>query len=729
MTWPNNIQSNTPPPYRFKLVNPDGNHSLILKTYPLGWQSGMLEFSRRIEVGGVFANFATDSLTFFKEGADFLRGIWEEKEFNGKCDLHVYYWKFTTQAYVEFPNSFALYFPDCEPRVKFGRNTIGFRIKTQNNNTLMLLDNRKKTNVDLTKLTSLGGYPIVDYGSLVGVTLPFLRKNINIGAIDISNSADLRNSGFDNDLYRVEGFTSYTTLKLDMNYSDFAEVQSTPYVKQKVNFTQLTPVFSNALYSYTMDVYWSFYVEVTDKHSSDCYTLKLIETNSSFIIQNEYSLQAFGEEKWTHNFNGTLTITLSPGNNLYLVVEVQDVEDIAAYVYLPAITFQQRVAHTAALTVEGYPLYLAFERVLQHCLDYQFPFYSDYLATLDVVYDADGSTYASENQLNLFSVITGLGFRGAKLADINNPFPLSFDTLYNSCSAMLNLGYTLQQIGNYMRVRVEEYSWFFDSTVVLDLSSRISIYDIETEAMPELAYQKILVGYKDFKYEAQNGRGEYNTQHERTTILNTNTELNLVSELRGDSMEMITRINDPIDVNGTTDAESDNSMFILKTQHDEVVWPYGWKPEKEENITIEEGSSILGDSSMNLYPTPYRMLKRNGNRIKAGLTKFPESYVKYQHSQKLQTLKTTGEGYTAVENEDILVNDLADPIFKAIKHTVECRFTFADLEILQALISGTDKPGYMGVIKFSETISGYLLNLKKKNKEDKAVITIIEKYN
>jgi len=75
--------------------------------------------------------------------------------------------------------------------------------------------------------------------------------------------------------------------------------------------------------------------------------------------------------------------------------------------------------------------------------------------------------------------------------------------------------------------------------------------------------------------------------------------------------------------------------------------------------------------------------------------------------------------YTLSENENILISDLAAPIYKPIQHTVECTFDFADLEAIQL------KP--FGYIKFSDELSGYLLNLKKKNNEAKAEITIIEK--
>jgi hypothetical protein len=116
------------------------------------------------------------------------------------------------------------------------------------------------------------------------------------------------------------------------------------------------------------------------------------------------------------------------------------------------------------------------------------------------------------------------------------------------------------------------------------------------------------------------------------------------------------------------------------------------------------------------------MLIRQGNRITSGFTTsdLKASKFIFQTSDKLQTLKTTGEGYTIAENDDILISNLPNPIYKPIKHTVECSFDYQDLEAIKAL-------PYRW-IKFSETISGYLLNLKKKNNEAKAEITIIQRY-
>ena len=80
-------QSNTPPMYKFKLIELfDGaysNNVITLQTEPIGWNSGVIEISRNIKVGGVFTSFTVDSLTFIKEGAKFVRDIFNRREING----------------------------------------------------------------------------------------------------------------------------------------------------------------------------------------------------------------------------------------------------------------------------------------------------------------------------------------------------------------------------------------------------------------------------------------------------------------------------------------------------------------------------------------------------------------------------------------------------------------------------------------------------------------------
>jgi hypothetical protein len=237
--------------------------------------------------------------------------------------------------------------------------------------------------------------------------------------------------------------------------------------------------------------------------------------------------------------------------------------------------------------------------------------------------------------------------------------------------------------------------------------------------MKELVPASLKSGFDSYEYLSVNGRAEPNTTNQRTSIMGTDTKFENISVLRGDTKGILDNLANPLTDDDTEDKKGDSDNFIIKTQKST---PYQWIPETNENISVDNGSSIFGESLLNRYFTPSRMLIRHGNRIKSGMTR-PDaiaSVLKFQKTDKSSTLETTGETYTIKESDDIHVSTLADPIFKPIKHTVECLFTQTDLEIISA--------NPLGYLTFSDTVSGYLLSLKKKNNEDKAEITIIERY-
>jgi len=699
----------------------DDNSECECNIEPIGWEKGTWEIDRSVNIGGVFSHFTVGSLRFVGNGAKFLRDIWESKGFNGRCDLHIYWYKFLNQSYVEFPSALNINFA-CKPRVKVGRFAIGIEVEAINNETKVKLDNRKKTDVDITKLVSLGRYSIVDYGEGIMQSLP---KNINIPALSEFNTAGWNEySGIESWMLGMPSQNSYTSVPLNITYSEFTEAQYVGYVTRATSLSSLTPILRSVSGVINLTVLANISINVLENYNQDYWTAKFIATDNTYGITAEVEVCVFGNNRGIQNFIDTGNITVPDNGNLYFVIEVGQRSDVKAIMLgNPSIAVSQEVANTEAVTVEGFPIYECFERVLQHCLDNQFPFYSEYLGRQDVVYNLVGDKYLTENQLRFFSFLSGLGFRGSQLGDINNPMSLNFEKLFNSSSAILNLGYIIQLIEGFNRVRVEEYSWFFDDTVVLDLSDRIKFYDIEIESMPELAYQRIKTGYDNFVYEVKNGRGEYNTTQQRTTIINTDSEFDNVSKIRADMTEMIKLIEKPITENGSEDMGSDNHIFVLKTQRDTDEW----KPEMNENIVIENDSSIYGDLSFNLYISPLRNLLRNGNKIKSALTKFLESFILFQTSDKSQTLKTTGEGITITENEDILVDSVDDPIYLPEKATVTCDITKEELNSLfENLPNG--KPKLCGIIKFTDEITGYWLNGKIELKGKKITISILKKY-
>jgi len=719
MQFPQNTVSATPARYLFKLVSTLGE--LICNPEPLDWDSGMLEFKRDLNVGGVFSSFQLDSLTFVGNSAKLLKELWESDEFNAKCDLVVYYFDELTRTYIEFPSRFNINFNFYET-VKVGKFAFGIKVKAINSSTQTKLDNRDDISIDISKLVSIGGFNIVDYEALTGTPL---KKYLNYDAVNEFNFAELglRLYG-EYDMPRLSGYTTWTSVPVDMIMrSDFSEVNKVPYVKQQVAVQNFEPFFKNALFDYTfsMSIYVMF--QVLDKHEGNPWTLTLYEVQPDNTIVNEYELYNFGASTGTFIYWETLDYNILAGNSFKLGVRVANNTGIKAYLIVSRIEITQAIASSPAKATEGFPIYEAFERTLQHILDTQFPFYSEFFGRNDVVYNLNLDTYTDENQLRFAHIQSGLNLRGADIDDPNNPIGIKFKDLFKCAQSIWNVGYGFEMRDDFFRVRIEPYSYFFQNVQVLDISDRINKYDITSAVMPELVPITLESGFNNAEYLTLNGRDEPNTTNRRTTVMNTSAKYDNISPIRGDSRGIFSNLSQFIEDTGTSDTRSDNELFIVKTQRSGTD---EWKTELDENIEVLDNTSIYKNALLNRYFTPSRMLKRHGNRIKAGLTKFLSSYLRFQTSEKLQTLRTrgkTGTGidqYDITENEDILVNDLENPIYKPIKHMAECYFDYADLSALTA--------NPFGYIRFSDTLTGYILSLKKKNNEAKAEITIIEKY-
>jgi len=729
--------SNTPPRYRFKLSSIDGGdgRELVLNNSPLEWESSKLEIERRMDVGGVFVNYNITSLTFIKEGFQFIKSLFDQYELNAKCDLYVYEFDFSTRLYNQFPAAFALNFSTYK-LVKSSRTDIqsAVNIKAVNSSEMSKFDNRKDIDVDLTKLVSVGGFDLIDWTDL--------KSNINTPEVSIINFGKISTQPFyyspfsdfffKNTWYKlskVRNRYSFVTIPTNTISSDFVEMKNMVYqtgiaVREYETDPLSVPIdasavpfFDNALFNYVdIKIDINIAVMVTDKHSFNVYYPSLIRTDSDRNMLEKIELIGFGSEKteFTSTFSNTISIDI--GEKLFFMTQVNGTDDIEAFMAVPFVQITQEIVTTESRTIQSLPIYEALERNLQLILDKQFPFYSEYLGRLDTPYNLAGSTYLSEDSTRFLNVMSGLNIRGGLLHDDNVPVPSNFKDLFHAANSIYNLGYTFEEIESVMRLRIENYSYFFQDEIILDISTQISQLDIQSEVLPELAYLDIQTGYKKYEYEEINGRGEFNTTNKRTSIINTDTKFDNVSKVRADSKGIFVLLDSPIETTGSTDVSGDNELFFIKTQRDSSAW----KPEKEEIIQIIDNSSIFGSDTFNLYITPTRNLLRHGSKLKTSLVKYDSSYLRFQTSDKLQTLETTGEGYQIRENADILVAQLTDPIYKPIAHTVSLKLSF---DQRNTLLSNPLKR-----IKFTETISGWILKYSRKNNEDKVEITIIEKY-
>jgi len=441
------------------------------------------------------------------------------------------------------------------------------------------------------------------------------------------------------------------------------------------------------------------------------------------ILAGTNDIAGFGRDARTYIYNGAITVHVSKGNDLKLVVRSEGVNaSYTAYSEYTVISIEEPVANSPETTTEGFPIYEALERTCQHVLDTQYPIYSEFLGRTDVAFDAFGSMYPSENAQRFAHIQSGMNQRGVTLDNADSPLALNFKKLFAAVKAIYNVGYSFETISGTTRIRIEEYAYFFQNTEALNISDRLNRYDIQSVVMPELVPVDLKSGFDSYEYLSINGRAEPNTTNQRTSIMNTATKFEAISPLRGDTKGINDNLSNPVDQSsGSTDTKGDSAIFIVKTLRD-PSHVHDWIPEKGENIAIVNDSSLFKDDLLNRYFTPTRILMRHGNKIKAGMMKFLGSVLTFQTSDKSCSLITSDVGGANVvyENGNLPVSSLPDPIYKPMKHTVNCLFTFADLEAIQA--------NPYGYITFSDTISGYLLSLKKENNQDKAEITIIEKY-
>lgn len=729
MAWPNDKVSNTPARYLFKLFST--TDEIICNNEPLEWKSGAVEYKRDLESGGVFVSFAADSLTFVGNGAEFIKKIYDAYGLgpNAKCTLKIYWWKNSTRTYIEFPSQFDINFNFFE-RVKIGRFYTGVKVKAVNSSTQTKLDNRQDVDVDVTKLVSIGGFNIAEYPNLSTL------KKIDYEATYVAYSALLQDLAGIYRLYHPVHIVAYTSVPVKKISSQFTEVQEVAYVSGITNLLAIPSFFKSSLYDKTLTIHYWLQMRVSNRYTgtSEPFRVQILEVDpAGEIVGAPYIDEGFGRDSRTYIYNDQVDISITAGNDLKCVVKSEGIDaTYTAYCEYTSLAVEERIASTEAVSLEGLPIYETIERVCQHVLDVQYPIYTDFFSRTDVAYRADGTKYTTESQLRFAHVQGGMNLRGAKLDNPDVSLAMNFKDLFATLKAVYNVGYSLETnfalFGDYQpRIRIEEYSYFFQNTeIVLDppLSQRITKFDIQSQVMPELVPVDIKSGYDNYEYLSINGRSEPNTTNQRTTVMGTSTKFENIAKFRFDTKGILDNISNPIGENATTDTKGDNAIFIIKTQKNGT----GWKPEKAENIGIVGDTSLFKDDLMNRYFTPTRILIRSGNRLTPGLMKPDVQATKltFQKSDKTSTLETLGtaqsgdDQYQIAENDDITVSTLPDPILLPTKHTINVEFTKRDLELVQA-----NPTGYL---VYSSTVSGFLLNLKMKNDEDRADLTINERF-
>ena len=587
------IGSNTPKKYTFTLSGATGTNTI--KTAPLEWGEMKLRFKRDEFYMGVFSESVFDKLTFVEDGKDILKEIYDTYGAFGECDLSIKYFDYNTRTYKSLPTSYKLDF-NTYNYIKVGAAVNAVEIAALPVSLTATLLQREKTNVDISKVTSIDGFDaaLIDHWTA-------LRKVLNFPPITIYGVAFY--TAFFGAEMDVSGTnTTYNYSELGIESSDFSEAQSVEGInsssrdKTYACFLESTQSrFVNVVGSLSIFISELSYLGDPSRNTRVQIFVDVIDSSSSLVSSNLVKTITPGDpDALPANQPITVDIDINDtvGSGESIIVYALGVPDngkITLRQSSSSLRIREAFTSTSSASTEAHPVYEAIERNLQLILSKQRPFYSDFFGRTDVVKDSSGNYYSTENQLRFASVMNGLSIRGKLMQYESNVISVNFRSLFKSLKALWNVGASVEELDGEMKVRIEELAHYFEDSEILDLSDRLNDEDIEQENLMEWQYSNIKTGYKKAEYEAANGRGEYNTSQERTTELPSDQTYDNTSDYRADTQGIAILLENNIYSAGSEDVKGEDDIFIVKSQESGTEWD----AETDENIQILNDSSLF----------------------------------------------------------------------------------------------------------------------------------------
>lgn len=298
----------------------------------------------------------------------------------------------------------------------------------------------------------------------------------------------------------------------------------------------------------------------------------------------------------------------------------------------------------------------------------------------------------------------------------------SFKDISDTLDAVRATGYGVETIGLKKFVRFEERKYFYQEQVLIILPNEVS--DVVRKTAKDHFFNSITMGAKkpsgDNLYEEAMGLDEPNTTNTYTTILKTGgSEYKQVSPSRLDDYGPEFARRKSILTNPVEDTRYDNDIILedLFRTDTEIFRQAIWQDYFEVAPTGIFSPQTLHKANL----SPVNRLLRHGWWIRAGLNKYPDSFVNFSSSigNELMVTKLIG-GTERAENGKIQVKELEASRFTGDILEFSHIATTAVLQDVQGftVIDGNKVQNVYGLIEFRFSGMfhyGYLLELKPNN--------------
>jgi len=656
-------------PFKFILAHSSVSVSpLTLTRSPDGWKDNELKLARHKTYHGVMKSVSTKELIFYKEGKDFLQKAYEMDGVNCVCSLTITRYNNNTMQY----NAYHTGYIDFTTYIV---NEVSVTVQLASDSFWKKVLTRDTQEVDLTKTVSIDGLnvPKFDY------------NNITIPDTNVNNAGNFTEIGsaFVQDTNHVIPCTIGTT-----NYNETqTQTLSTNIEDKDYAF------FKESEVNRIINVAGSFDVQFTGGGGGPyaCeFVLKTLDTDNTVLLETSLGTTAVVGPT-TINFDKD--ITLYKGQSCILEGKgLSPTDDKFEYFNLD-FDVTETVVGTVLTECRGFLVYEAFLRCLQLITDSGNPFYSDYFGRTDTPF----TQYGSDGEL--IALIKGMYFRYKWSTE---PIPVKLKDLFDSVFAIYALSLNHEIIGGVDKIRVENLSYAYSETVVLDISPLLRSKDIEKSVNPDLIFSKIEVGYNKFNYEQTGGLFEYCTKSTWSTVIRTiKNEFRKISKYRADYNGIKLQI-DTTDLN--KDAKGDNDNFLVTMKRDGAT---DFEALLDDNFTYV-GGTFYAAKSLNLDISPGRNLRRMNDFVRGSLMHSLNSFLRWQTSDKSSQLETQKAGEEMVdEDADIRVDDFAEPLWHPETYKIEVHLTYDQISLVLA--------NPRGLIQIADNKYGWILTMQTKN--------------
>ncbi|MBS3993824.1 MAG: hypothetical protein KGZ87_08915 [Bacteroidetes bacterium] len=716
----------------------------IVISEPLGWKDDDKELAKNKGYDGLFTNFS-NSLKFLGNGKDWINLVDDLYGVNAEIRLVKDEKHPKTDQWIRGYDGFLDLMTKTEEDDKLS-------IKYNAGGLEKLIKSRESEQLELERLDTIDGMPINPLipkkVSLNGRKI-FLKSLLEVQEIDrISNAFRRKASdGYNEGQLGIPVSVNYKSDELVHSILKNQFEQAGTIIKGapsslfyavndrkktlKINISVKCKIKPRSLSASNIKMR----VDLVKYNGGEDYNL--VNRTHLYTVPNPYNM-----DNHIINVNYNQNIELLEGESLALVWFGSG--SFSGAVFDPNdriyVDFEETVA---SITIEEDSFYeksqsnvlLPFEvcnRLLQIITGRTDALYSEALGRTDLGYAEDG-------EASLIGLTHGHWVRGFVDGDeLYKKFTTSLKDFLTSYLAVKGLGMGIEKIGFKERIRIEKKEFFYNRNVTIKLGNSysnvfeyIQVSNVKRTKMPELYYSSVEVGYeKGGEYEEIMGLFEYNAKSTYTLSIIEKNILTLLSKYRADPTATEISRRKPKADYPTEDTTYDKDIMLLDLKRgltevfEQVVW--------QDILQKEPTGTYDPDSATNLRLTPFTMLRNNGWTISAGLTKYPNEFVRYASSVGNVNLSTQLIGEIEYSEKGNIQNKL---LTKARFIPEKVKFEFpVDFELLQQIygttvILGKKVPNMYGLIAFKnekgEIEKGYLDSLKPNNKGNWEII----KYN